>query len=88
MNKYELTFLVNDEKSISELEKILLSFKGEKLNSKSWGERELTYPIEKNTKASYFTWQISLDPSKLKSFETKLQYDKVLLRHLIIKLEE
>ncbi len=88
MNTYELTFLVEDAKSLSKLEEILSTFGGSKLAEQPWGKRMLAYPIEKKTTAEYYTWQIALDRSKLNEFKTKLNYDNVVMRYLFLAKDE
>jgi small subunit ribosomal protein S6 len=87
MKNYELTFLIEDEKTVADLEKVLTQFKGKKEEEKPWGKRTLAYPINKKTSALYYTWKISLSPEMVKDFETKLQYDNVLLRYLLTSID-
>lgn len=84
MSTYELTFLVEDSKSLPKLEEVLASFNGEKIEEKPWGKRELAYPIDKHTVAEFYTWKIKLDPAKLNDMKTKLNYDNVLMRYLFL----
>lgn len=86
MKQYEITFLVEEEKTLLELEKLLSSFDGKKETEKFWGKRELAYPINKKNSAMYYTWTISMDPKKIKALETKIQYDSLLLRYLLMAI--
>ena len=85
MNTYEFTFLVEKDGENTQLQKELESLKGEKLDEKSWGKRLLAYPINKIKDAEFFTWHINIEPDKLADFKKKLQYDKMVIRYLIIK---
>ena len=88
MTTYELTFLVEDAKSLPKLEELLHTFKGEKLTEKPWGKRLLEYPIEHKEAAEYYTWTVKIEPSKLNDFKKKLNYDKVVMRYLFLALDE
>lgn len=84
MNKYEFTFLVFDPKSVEKVEEIIASFGG-KVNSKEpWGKRELAYSIEKKDSAEYHTWEIEIEKKQISDFETKLNYENVPVRFLIL----
>ncbi len=88
MNTYEFTFLVEDAKAITPVEKALESFSGKKLNENAWGKRLLAYPIDKVTGAEYYTWHIQIETDKLEDFKKKLNYDKLVLRYLLLAQEE
>lgn len=85
MNTYEFTFLATETEATTKLEKALESFKGKKLDETSWGKRLLAYPINKKTDAHYFTWYIHLEHSSVAEFKKKLQYDKIVLRYLLME---
>ncbi len=85
MNTYEFTFLVPETAATEKLEKAMESLKGKKLDGTSWGKRLLAYPINKKTDAHYFTWFIQMDRSNIAEFKKKLQYDKIVLRYLLIE---
>ncbi|HRN70359.1 MAG TPA: 30S ribosomal protein S6 [Candidatus Woesebacteria bacterium] len=87
MNTYEFTFLVEDAKAVTALEKALESFSGKKLQENAWGKRLLAYPIDKVTGAEYFTWNIEIGIKELEQFKQKLNYDKLVLRYLILNQE-
>ena len=85
MNTYEFTFLVSETEATKKLEKALESFKGKKLDETSWGKRLFAYPINKKTDAHYFTWNIHIEPSDIAEFKKKLQYDKLVIRYLLME---
>lgn len=87
MYTYEFTFLVEDAKALKPVEKALESFSGKRLNENAWGKRLLAYPINKITGAEYYTWQIQIDPNQLEEFKKKLNYDKLVLRYLLLNQE-
>jgi len=88
MTTYELTFLVEDPKSLTKLEEVLTTFGGKKIKELPWGKRLLEYPIEKQSQAEYYTWHITIDKNKLNELKIKLNYDKVVLRYLFLMKEE
>lgn len=88
MSTFELTFLVNDKKSVANLEEVLKSYNGKKINEESLGKRLLAYPIDKNESAEYFVWQIELEKNVVKDFKQKLNFDKVVMRYLMLLRED
>jgi len=87
MNTYEFTFLMEDDKETSKLEKVLETAKGKKLDERAWGQRLLAYPINKKTSAYYFTWFIHMEPLNIADFKKKLQYDKIAIRYLLVETD-
>ena len=85
MNTFELTFLVDDQKSAIKLEEVLVSFKGKKVHELSLGKKLLAYPIDKKTSADYFVWRIELDKKNVKDFKQKLNFDNVVMRYLLLQ---
>ncbi len=88
MSNYELTFLVEDPKTLKKLEEMLTSFSGKKMQEQAWGKRLLTFPIDKKTAAEYYTWNIQIAPDQLNEFKTKLNYENLLIRYLFLAQEE
>ncbi len=88
MSHYEFTFLVDDAEALKKLEDILISFSGKKNQEKPWGKRLFTYPIDKKTAAEYYTWEIELDQSNVDKFKTKLNYENLLIRYLLLSKEQ
>lgn len=84
MNKYEFTFILNDEKELTELKKTLKTHSGILVKEHSWGERTFAYPIDKLLKSPYYTWQIEIKKKDLGEFKKKLEYNEKLIRHLIL----
>jgi len=88
MSTFEFTFLVTDKKSVTKLEEVLKSFNGKKVNEESLGKRTLAYPIEKHESAEYHVWQIEFPKESVKDFKQKLNFDKVVLRYLMLLRDE
>ena len=88
MSTFEFTFLVNDKKSVTNLEEVLKSYNGKKINEESLGKRLLAYPIDKNESAEYIVWQIELEKNVVTDFKQKLNFDKVVMRYLMLLKED
>lgn len=84
MSNYELTFLVEDPKTLKKLEEMLTTFSGKKIQEQAWGKRLLAFPINKSTSAEYYTWTIQIPHDKLNEFKTKLNYENLLMRYLFL----
>lgn len=64
------------------------SVDGKVVSEKSWGERELAYPIDKAVKAFYYTWIVKLDPAKISDFKEKINFGEKCMRYLIVSVDE
>lgn len=87
MSKYEITFLLNEEKELKNLEDLITSFAGKILKKDAWGEKNLAYPIKKQFKAHFYLWSFEMDKSKLTELKRKLNFNEVLLRHLVLEVD-
>ena len=88
MDKYEITYLVDSEENSKAVKQLITSTGASYKETKHWGERELAYVIKKHTKARYYTGIIETIPTNVTEIKKKLNFSDVLIRHLIIKLEE
>ncbi len=88
MSSFEFTFLAKEESDAQKVEAILTSFEGKKTKETSWGKRFLAYPINKNEEAEYVTWHIDIEPKNVIAFRQKLNFEKIPMRYLILKLED
>src|SRR3990172_7152720 len=91
MREYELTYLVSDEVLEKDLKKItdrvagMISDQGGKVNKEeAWGRRKLTYPIKKQSFASYVTVWFELPKEKIVDIEHELRVHPQIIRHLIV----
>lgn len=94
MRQYELTYLVSDNVSESDITKVTgkiggyVSDEGGKvLKEESWGRRKLAYPINKQLFATYITTSFELEPDKLRSLEREIKHENDVIRHLLIVLK-
>ncbi len=86
-NMFEFTFLVDEASAIKQVEKTLTETEGKKIDENFWGKRLLSYPIDKKTAAEYYTWLIQIDPHKIDEFKKKLNYEKLVIRYILLTSE-
>jgi len=88
MKTYELTFLVGDEKESKIVKDTLKDVSGSIVSENAWGERTLSYPINKKDKAYFFTWMVKLAKDKVTDFKTKLNFSEHSVRYLLLNTNE
>jgi small subunit ribosomal protein S6 len=88
---YEVVYIfdaVLDETAINQkLERyheLVTGKEGEVTAVDHWGNRQLTYPIEKKKTGYYVVAQVHGDPADLPEFERVLKLDESLLRYLVV----
>ena len=92
MQKYELMLLLNpntmDEVDdfISSLKKLISDNKGDLIDTKLLGKRQLAYPINNMNYANYVHLDVNIEPETLYLFEEKFRFDQNVFRHLTVKL--
>ncbi len=91
MRQYELTYLISDDVSESELTKVtgkvgglITDLEGKIIKEESWGRRKLAYPINKTNFATYVTVYFEIDPEKILPFGKDLRHINNVVRQLII----
>lgn len=91
MREYELTYLVSDDvlekdlKTITDRVAGIVSDDGGKVTKEEpWGRRKLTYPIQKQTFATYVTLWLELPKEKIADIEHELRVHPQIIRHLIV----
>lgn len=84
MSKYEITFLLNKEEDLKEVEELFGSYSAKLLQQDKWGKKTLSYPIKKQRDAYYINWKFELEPAKLKELKQKLDFNEKLLRYLLL----
>ena len=92
MQKYELMLLLNpntmDEVDdfLDALKKIITDNKGDLVDTKLLGKRQLAYPINNMNYANYVHLDVNVEPETLDLLEEKFRYDQNVFRHLTVKL--
>ncbi len=86
---YELVFVLKGSSTEIQRKKLITTIKDWLKSAKiikqdELGQKELSYPIKKETKGVYFDWNIEAEkiPSE---FERKLFTNDEVLRHLLIR---
>lgn len=69
-NKWEETLFGSSEHLIQKLD---------------WGVRSLTTPIRKKTQGRYLVYEFASEPDQIEKFEKMIQYDRNVLRHLVLQ---
>lgn len=88
MDSYEITYLVDSEEKAKTATQLITSTGATYKQTKDWGERELAYPINKHTKARYYTGIIETLATNVTEINKKLNFSDMLIRFLIVKQEE
>ncbi len=87
MNKYELTLLLEEEKKIDEVKKLLEAAKAKIVTENKWGKKSLSYPIKKKLGAYYFNLVLDLELNDVNPLKKKLDYNEQIMRYLLLKID-
>ena len=71
---------------IDGLKKVITDNKGELVDTKLLGKRQLAYPINNMNYANYVHLDVNVEPETLNLLEEKFRYDQNVFRHLTVKL--
>ncbi len=87
MEKYEITYLVKNEEALAEkiAERAVEKIGGKIVSSKSLGQKDLAYPIDKITSACYATMVAELEPQMVADIDSALRMNDKVIRALIVK---
>ena len=93
MNSYLLTLVLKaemDEKEkkalLDSMIKKLLGEDGKVEKEDLWGNKDLAYPIKKQTKGYIAHYEISADPKLAKDLDKTLKVEEDILRYLLIRV--
>ena len=92
MQNYELMLLLNpndmDEVDdfLKGLEDMIKGDKGDLVEKKLLGKRQLAYPINNMNYANYVHLDIKVNSETLTTLEEKFRYDQNVFRHLTVKI--
>ena len=92
MQNYELMLLLNPnatdevDEFLDDLKKIIVDNKGNLVDTKLLGKRQLAYPINNMNYANYVHLDVKIEPETLNILEEKFKYDQNVFRHLTVKL--
>ena len=71
---------------IGSLKKLISDNKGDLIDTKLLGKRQLAYPINNMNYANYVHLDVNIEPETLQLLEEKFRYDQNVFRHLTVKL--
>ena len=71
---------------ISSLKKLISDNKGDLIDTKLLGKRQLAYPINNMNYANYVHLDVNVEPETLDLLEERFRYDQNVFRHLTVKL--
>jgi small subunit ribosomal protein S6 len=89
MNKYALTLILKpdmEEKARKELLDSVTKKMGENVKEELWGVRDLSYPIQKQTKGYYGHYFFETEPSAIAPLDKSLKMNEDILRYLIVRV--
>ena len=86
--KYELTFLLNEEKELAVIKTLLKSLDVKLLEESTWGKKSLIYPIKKQLSAQFYHWKIETKKTQVAELRKKLNYNENLIRFLLLVSEQ
>ena len=93
MRKYELMTVFSTEedkfKAASDAIRSVLANFGAKIDKEeSYGDRDLTYVIEKQKRGRFVLFTVSANPAKITEIESQFRLTQNLLKWLFVKIED
>ncbi len=89
MNAYYLTLVLKpdmEEKASKELLDSLKKKFEKVVKEDLWGERDLAYPIKKQTKGFYVHLELEADPKVIKDIDKTLKVEEDIIRYLLVRV--
>ena len=83
IDRYEITFIVDEETSSEKVEKNLSSHGAKLEKTSDVGKKQFTHPLGKKTSGHYFAIEFVAEREKLPRIELDLKADKTLIRYLM-----
>ncbi|NPV66900.1 MAG: 30S ribosomal protein S6 [Anaerolineae bacterium] len=95
MRKYELVFIIRPDvaeeavtAAIEQVKQWVTAQSGEVQRVEQWGRRRLAYPINDQREGHYVLFNLMLAPQAIDEVERNLKLSDVILRHLLVRVEE
>ena len=93
MRKYELMTVFSTEedkfKAASDAVRSVLANFGAKIDKEeSYGDRDLTYVIEKQKRGRFVLFTVSANPAKITEIESQFKLTQNLFKWLFVKIED
>ncbi len=84
MNTYQLTLVLKEAAAKNEAE-VKALVPGKVKTVKSWGVKDLAYPIKRETRGAYHYFEVELEPTEVTSLDKALKQNETVLRYLLIR---
>jgi small subunit ribosomal protein S6 len=84
MHKYEITIITKEDLKEDVVKKEIESLGGKIIKSDALGQKQLAFPIKKETAGYYTAVIFEMEPEKLLDLNRKLSLKNEIIRHLII----
>jgi len=84
MANYEITIITSQDVKDAPVKKEIETLGGKILAVNSLGQRQLAYPIKKETAGYYTVINFEIDPGKVLELNKKLGLSQEILRHIIL----
>lgn len=88
MSQYELAILVSKKEDADTVKEYIQKLSGKILKEDVWEKKKLAYPIRHNEAGIYIFLHIEIDKKNVTELRKKLQFNDVLLRFLLLTIEE
>ena len=96
MRYYELIYIINSNIERKKIDQVMKDISSRLENTESkiinhvvWGKKKLAYPIKGNTYGNYILLHYEGgDNNKLNEFDSWLKLSGLVIRHMIVRLEE
>jgi small subunit ribosomal protein S6 len=95
MKLYEGMFLLDnrlakkdEEKALELVTDLIKRFDGEIVDANKWAERKLAYPINKQTRGTYYLTHFNAPPESIRKINHQCKLTSEILRQLIIVDED
>ncbi len=94
MRHYEIVFIVHPDQSeqvpamIDRYKAMVEAQQGKVHRVEDWGRRQLTYPIQKVSKAHYVLMNIECGKPTLDELEHAFRFNDAVLRHLTVAMKK
>ncbi len=94
MSLYETVFIVRQDVSLADVDKLTEEFVsiisksgGKVVKTEYWGLRNLAYDINNNKKGHYTLFGIDADSDSIRGFERKMKYSEDVIRFLTLRVD-
>lgn len=84
MNKYEITIITKEDAKDAPVKKEIEGLGGKVIAVNSLGQRQMIFPIKKETAGYYTVVGFEIDPVKVLELNKKLGLNQEILRHIIL----